>query len=123
MNEKSLVITGIISPLIALIPTLILVWKNYEKQKSPLAIRIIRKKAQIAKTELENQAKMEKLKLELKTLEEEAHYQERMSKWESGEVQTNELEQSVDNLSNLSQQVSELKEKGEQIIQKKSWRS
>jgi len=109
--ENSTIITGIISPAIALIPTLILVWRNWEKQQISLAVRIIRKKAQIQKAELDNQTRMEKLKLELKTLEEEANYQQKMSKWESGEFQTEQNNQ-------LTNKISDLKTKGEQVIQK-----
>src|SRR5207245_6196640 len=95
-------ITGIISPIIVLFPNLYIVWRDRERKKSPLKIRTIRKKGEIAKTELEiktkkeqleleiktkkeqlelvSQAKMEKLKLELKVLEEETAYQSQMSK-------------------------------------------
>ena len=54
---------------------------------------------------------MEKLRLELKILEQEANYQNRLSDWESGELVSAEK-------SNLTNQISDLKEKGEGMVQK-----
>ena len=126
--EKSTIIAGIVQSLIALVPSLILAWNAFKKDKSKPALRIIRKKGEIAKAELEaktkkekleleNSAKMEKLRLELKILEEEANYQNRLSDWESGEVVS--AEKLGDKVSNLTNQISNLKEQGGQIIQEK----
>jgi hypothetical protein len=96
--ETNTIITGIISPLIALSPTLYLIWRDRERKKSPLAVRMIRKEKEIQKAELDEKRALEqnqqekqkieadyklkkaKLRIELESLKEEAKYQNRMSK-------------------------------------------
>lgn len=124
--KTNLIITGIIQSAIALVPSLLLFWKSYESKKPPLAVRIIRKEKEIKAAELEKQQflkkietgseiKITKLKIELESLKEEASYQKRLSKWESGELTEQESKQ---NLEQLNSKISDFKEKGEQIIQK-----
>ena len=125
--ENNTIITGIISPLIALIPTLYLAWKTWEKKQSNLALRIIRKEREIAKAELDKKRAIEqnkqelqiietdgevrlaKLKIELASLKEEANYLNRMSKFESGELnETGKTEKLF----------ADLKAKGEGMVKK-----
>lgn len=116
--EKSTIIIGIVQSLIALIPTLILLWKTHEKKRASLAVRILRKKKEIEKVKIDNQAIMEKLQLELKSLEEEAEYQTRMSKWESGEWNPPGQNNIGGKISGLTNKLSDLKNQGGEIIQK-----
>ena len=61
--ESSTIITGIISPSIALVPTLILVWKSWEKKRISPPVRLIRKKGRVEKVKLRQKSEKDRMEL------------------------------------------------------------
>ena len=55
------IITGIISPSIALIPTLLLVWKTWERKKTKLKIRLIRQKGRVEEVRLKHKSEKSRM--------------------------------------------------------------
>ena len=115
-NQISNIIVGIIQTGLMSVPTLILIWNSYKKNKSSLAVRIIRKRKEIAKAELDSQNRREKLKIELASLEEEANYLSRMNKWECNTSAFGKDGESGELESEKSNKLSDLKEKSIQQI-------
>ena len=124
-NNNTLIIIGVIETLILSIPTLILVWKSWEKKQSSVGLRIIRKKKEIRKVKLDSQTKLDKLKIELESLEQEAHYLNRINSLERGGFEVNEKSLSSEPLrefDNLKEQnlanFNESVKKGSEAVQK-----